>query len=147
MAGRVVQIMPRTHYEFSSLPSGAAQLLVAAKDIDVSQYTEAALLVRLHSGQIGSGGNPKAKIEVMLVAVGNTPEDPGQDFVDLTPLATATFEDTTVQGQEPPQFVVADVTSPAKMGSTVAVLVQGTQATGATPIIDVHLSVDLVMKA
>lgn len=140
MAGRTIRICPPRTFDFSNVAGGtaAAQTFTIAERIDCSQYDTADLIVRV-VGAIVTGTSP-AKIEVVLVSDGFTPDDPSQDFFS-DPLATVTF-DYAANGY-PAGTLKID--SAVDLGSMVAVQVIGTPATGADTLSG-RLAIDLALK-
>ena len=139
MAGVVLQVVPKRVLDFSNLASGTTQDLVLAQGIDISQYSEVSLMVRVHdnSGTWPSLGTPK--IEIFGQTDGRTFEDPGLLFAGSTLLGTATVASGTAQAA----YFVNSLGS--NVGSMVRIVARGTRG-GATNTVKATLSVDISAK-
>jgi hypothetical protein len=110
------------------------------KALDVTEWTQGTLIVRVHSAVISSASS---KIEVLLKTTAPTPEDPALDFLEVPASAVATATvDTTVAGNDP-CIVVAQLSS--GFGSMLQVSIRATQATSSTTLTAV-LSAFLVVR-
>jgi hypothetical protein len=77
MAGTLIEILPRTEYDFSKI-QGDDSFFWVAQYIDVRQWRSVTLLVRLHSMEIAG----TSKVNVGLVSVLPSAEDPSKNFAD-----------------------------------------------------------------
>jgi hypothetical protein len=86
MPGVLLRLIPK---QTLTVPITANTIMVV-KGIDVSQYREATLLVRIHPGGTNSG----ATLTFRVYIDGPTQEDPATDFFPATDLANATAPST-----------------------------------------------------
>src|SRR5215813_8240999 len=77
MPGIVYRALSKTTYDFSATAAGKSTTYIVAKGIDVSQYREGTLIVRIHPGGSFTGGAPSFTVNVYADAP--TPEDPASD--------------------------------------------------------------------
>jgi hypothetical protein len=83
MAGAVITILPKRVFDFSNLVAGGpSQQCIVAQRIDVSQFVDAVLVLRVHSA-VASGGT----IAFEIYGDGHTEEEPGLQFVTSGTLA------------------------------------------------------------
>jgi hypothetical protein len=141
MSGTVIHVIPRTLYVFDGVGLNSAQFNVPiARYIDISQFREATIELRVHTRSItGTGGPPK--IFVQVIADAPTPEDPAQDFTTTAVAVSATIDSGTVV----PSLVL--MTVPANTGAMISIwlgVVQGTSTTGA---LQATISVDISEKS
>lgn len=73
MAGRVLQLLRRSYFDMSSLGATAQVTILPLTRINVAEYTEGTLLMRLHPGSAIPTG---ATITAGFVADGFDPDDP-----------------------------------------------------------------------
>ncbi|HLT35693.1 MAG TPA: hypothetical protein VK034_05390 [Enhygromyxa sp.] len=106
------------------------------KTIDVTQYTEGTLLVRVHANDIG----PDAKIEVIASATAPAGDDPERDFVGST-VVTATIDAAVAA---PALIRASFATDPGEM---VTITVRGSQTSSAPTSCAAELSAELVVKS
>src|SRR5690349_14463142 len=79
MAGSRIQVLPRTTFNYTAVQGGqSSPLVILTKNLDVSSYREAVLLVRVHTYTISQ---PGAKITVAATPTAQTTEDPTALFV------------------------------------------------------------------
>jgi hypothetical protein len=83
MAGALISILPKRVFDFSNVGSGSTLKYTIAERIDISQYADAVVILRVHSA-VASGGS----IAFELYGDGFTPEDPGMKFVTSGTLAS-----------------------------------------------------------
>ena len=127
MAGQVIPILSKVSYDYAS-GTGEAVLI---KAVPVAGYTEGALLVRVHSGSFGAGSS------IALVAQTTAPsrEDPAVDFLNTTPVCTATVNTSTAG-------TLVKATLASGFGGFLQIKVVGTLSTGpCTAVISAELSV------
>lgn len=86
MAGSLQRILPLRVFDFASLPVGSTQTLAIAQRIDISQYIDAMLAVRVHSPSNISVGT----LSFDLFGDGFTTDDPGLIFRTTAPLFSST---------------------------------------------------------
>jgi hypothetical protein len=146
MAGTIHRVIPKQLFDFSGGANSSAQPQVVARAIPVAQWQEAVLLVRLHSND-GAAWTTGQSIKVDLLAEGYTDEDPDEDFVIATPLATVTFSGASAGTSPTLSIARAEFGGgPGQFGAYLRVVVTGTQSTSAQALRG-WLSVDLSLKA
>jgi len=141
MAGQVVRVIPRTTLKISSsVGQGQTQILASVGRIDTSQYKEGTLMVRLHSLSVTNS----PAVTVTVKSDGYTAEDPGQDFIESTELASITK--TGLTDATAPYFETKDLLAGTQaLGGMAYVEVEGTQASSAAEQ-TIELSVDIALK-
>lgn len=121
MSGTVITILDRTQYRFASVVQGQDVVIRAAQNIDISQWPEGTLMVRVHAKEIAASSG--SKIKVALIRVLPSAEDPSVDFADEeNPMALIELDD--VVGQSNLLYAAL----PANTGPMVSLLVVGDQA-------------------
>jgi len=65
--------VPKRTLDFNSVASGNTEDLVVAQGIDISQWREASLMMRVHVNSVSAGGG----IQIFAQVEGRTAEDPG----------------------------------------------------------------------
>lgn len=142
MAGQVVRVVSLREYDFESLANSGETTVTVEEHIDVSQYRNATLCARWHSGTIPADGGA-GSISVTAYADGYTMEDPANIFIGATALNTAiTFTGGTDQA---PSHKTAELTAGA-MGAMVLVRIKATNSGSGQDDFDPVLSIDLVLK-
>jgi len=136
MPGAIIPVFSRRMFDFDNVQSPGEVELVLAKAIDVEQYTEATLLVRVHALEI----DRRARIEVIAKATAPSDEDPEVDFVGAT-VVIATIDEAVTA----PALVKA--TFWADPGERVTISVRGSQTGTAPASCNAELSAELVVKA
>jgi hypothetical protein len=109
MAGRVINIIPPRLFDFTNLALNGETTIVLAKAIDVSQWPDATLMVRINDTSLVGG-----ELWISTQYVSPTADDPGADFVVTAPDAFIYIED----GQGP-TFTTVQLTPP--LGSAIRV--------------------------
>ena len=105
MPGIVYRVLSRTRFDMSGIQtSGGTAILLAAKGIDASTYTQAVVTVRFHDADWPTGSS----VTVSARLDAPTDEDT-RDFTTSTDLASATFNKGT---DSPPTVKVFTVTAP-----------------------------------
>lgn len=140
MSGRVIRILPLTHYDLSNLAVGGSTALLVADRIDASQFTMATLMVRRHSGDVGDGAGD-AEVKVFARASGYTEQEPDKTFGASTDLAAIAITGTFSE----PEYQTAELTA-GQMGAMVLVGIEVTQDSNQQKTIDPTLSIDLALK-
>jgi hypothetical protein len=136
MSGVQHSIIPRTKYSFDNIAVATTFSFPIARYIDVSQYREATLMVRVHARNIVATGT----IKVEVLGDAPTSDDPAQDF------------QTGVQGTS--TSIVAGTTSPsvqlqtipANIGGMISVWLTVTQGTSASTL-NAKISIDISLKS
>lgn len=136
MPGAMIPVFSRRMFDFDNVQSPGEVEFVIAKAIDVEQYTEGTLLVRVHAHDIDRG----AKIEVIARATAPSSEDPELDFVGETVVIVTV--DATVRA---PELVKASFW--ADPGERVTITVKGSQLSTAPVSCNAELSAELVVKS
>jgi len=140
MAGTAVRVIPKRTLDFSQVASGsgAAQEIVLAQGIDISEWREVSLMVRTHSNSFG--GNV-GQIDIYAYAEGRTDEDPGVLFTSTTPLGTVTITSVTSAGSYNVNSLGAN------LGSMIKIAAKGTRTDSlSTNAITASVSIDLSFK-
>ncbi len=134
MTGRTIRVCPPRDFDFSGLAASQEEIVTVGERIDVSQYDELDLIVRLHEGTLPTPG----VLTVRVVSDGFTPDDPSVDFFGA-PVGDVTFDDEPTA----PTLRVTSISS--GLGAMIAVQVVGTQA--ASPVtISARVSIDVALK-
>jgi hypothetical protein len=138
MSGTVISILDRTDFDYSNIDSskGTGEIPIA-QNIDISQWDELTLLVRLHATGMNQTG---AKFEIIARSVLPSPEDPAAYFRDDTTLGTVAIN----QGDAAPQLFRGPLG--ANAGAMMSVFLVATQGTNAGNL-SATLSIAVSMKA
>ncbi|MBZ0119951.1 MAG: hypothetical protein K8H88_23380 [Sandaracinaceae bacterium] len=126
-------------FVFSSLKASEDQEMVVAERVDVSQWTEATLMVRVHTASTIPG---TASVKVLAYADGYTEEDPTTVFQAATASATVLLQGNPVVAAGTFSLALLD---DAPIGSMVRVTVKGHQA-ATVGTVKANISVDLALK-
>jgi hypothetical protein len=116
MAGQIINVIPPRLFDFSNLSTGYTDELVICRALDVSQWADASLLVRVNDVSALVGGN----IVINAYYVAPTDDDPGIDFISTAFSGGQIFLDSTIPS---PSLQGAPVYSP--LGSALMITVQG----------------------
>jgi len=140
MAGMVLRVVPKRTLDFTNVSSiGASQEIVLAQGIDVSDWREVSMMVRLHQNSIVS---TVGKIELYAYMEGRTGEDPGILFTSANTLAVVTISNTVAA----PMYAVSSLGS--NVGAMIKIAARGTRtSSNASNSIKADISVDLSMKS
>lgn len=136
MAGIVIPVLDRTDFNFTNTIAGTMAEMPIAQNIDVSQYTDCQLMVRVHALSISNGSS---SIALRVRRVAPTEEDPAQFFRDPTTSWTVTA------GTNDAAPRVLNVTVGPNTGGWVSVFLLVTQGSAGTAI-TATLSADLILK-
>jgi hypothetical protein len=141
MSGKIIHALPLTIYDIgSTLVHGDSLTFTAGREIDVCEYREASLIVRLHSfySSLTGATGPSWRVQALLSAF--TAEDEKAQF------AGASVADIGVQqqGPNPPAALVQPFTTP--FGSAVRVVVTLAQGSGTALVCTLGISVEIVGK-
>lgn len=118
---------------------GGSHTQVAVKAVDVSQYTEGVVLVRVHANDISAG---TGTIDVMARMTAPSSDEPDTDFVrdgSSEEKAKATVDENSAAGDLEVGALSSD------FGSFLRIDLDGTMGTSGT--VKATLSADLVVKA
>lgn len=138
MTGQIIHLFSRRNFVFSQVQSGTVLKMPIVKAVDVSQYTQGTLEVRVHSTQI-SGSS--AFITVVLYPTAPSVEAPSTDFVGVSAVATSTAVDSSTVA---PTLIVQSLS--ANFGGMVTVEVHGQQPGVAVTDLEAELSAILTLK-
>lgn len=138
MAGIIIPLFGKRTFDFSNLGASGTAEYVMVKALDLSQWTDVSLWIRVHSNGTEAGG----EIQVIAHPTAPSVEDPAVDFV-----ATGTSVSYTIDESTPSPGLLgvgmSAVSSPA-----VQISVKGVQNSG-PPLVAIvaELSVEIVAKA
>jgi hypothetical protein len=85
MAGTILQVVPKRVFDFGGLSTGGTQKLIVEQRIDISQYIDCMVALRVHAANVASG----TTINFDVFGDGFTEEDPGVPFMTSSPLVSA----------------------------------------------------------
>ena len=137
MAGQVLELLPRTAFDFTFLAVSSSQARVLVGNIPTVQYSTGTLMVRVHNMDFTNG----AKITVGLSLDMSTPSDPEHSFVESAAIAGASIDvdAQSVEGATETSSITGD------LGYKVALGVIGTMSTNPGHC-QAEISVLLVLK-
>jgi hypothetical protein len=138
-SGITMRILPLTQYGFTGIGASKNISFPIGQHIEAGVFTEADLLVRLHSGTTMSAGQT---LSVSLAADGYDFEDPANVFI-TSPLVS--FTQSGAPTSLPVYSVVTASASALPFGRYVAIVVSASQPAVAAAF-NVNLSVDLTLK-
>jgi hypothetical protein len=138
MSGTIIPIMAKRTLDLSNTTANLTNEVVLVKAVDVSQWTEGELYVRVHGGSITGS----ATCQVIAKITSPTPEDPSSDFVYGTAMGTVTISSTETTAA--PTLLRAALT--ANFGGMLQISFKAVQASSAQTIAP-KISIELVMKA
>ncbi len=124
----VINLVPRRSFSFSTTTT-----VTLATNVDVGQWREATLLVRLHTNGLGSGST--AAFNAKIVAPSR--DEPSVEFVYSTAVATVSFSTSDAAGS------LGRGAFTSNFGAAIKVELVATKGSGAC---DFTISVDLVTK-
>jgi len=140
MAGVNMRLMNKTALDYSQLAVNQQQMLIVNTSINVTNYREGTLVVRVHGAPTIDGD---ASIQVVLVRMAPTEEDPALLFAPVSPpLATVTIDHDTV-GSQPAALLAAAL--PSNFGGYLGLAISGVQDSTVRTI-KATISVDLNLK-
>jgi hypothetical protein len=135
----VMQVVPKRFIDFNELTSGSTQDIVLAQGIDISQWREASLMMRVHVNDVTT---TVGTILIFAQTEGRTAEDPGVLFYSSSQqLGTLTINNTITA----PYYVVNGLG--ANIGSMIRVVARGNRTVTGTQFLDATVSVDLSLKS
>lgn len=144
MSGRVLRILGRTDYDYTTLSATAATgEIPIAVDVDVSGSRETTLLVRTHSHNLLTG-TAGAKYELVVRASAPTTEEPNVAFRDATPLVVATTIASYTGGTAAPYLTRLVI--PANAGAWITVFMKVTQGSSGNSALKGSFSIDASLK-
>ncbi|MBX7080158.1 MAG: hypothetical protein K1X88_13260 [Nannocystaceae bacterium] len=124
----VINIVPRRSFSFSTTTT-----VTLATNVDVGQWRESTLLVRLHATGLGTGST--AAFNAKTIAPSR--DEPNVEFVNSTAVATVSFSNTDTAG------TLGRGAFTANFGATIKLELVATKGSGTC---DFTISVDLVTK-
>lgn len=136
MTGIIVPVLERTDYNFTGTVAGSMAEIPIAQNIDVSQYRECTLLVRVHALSFASAGST---IALRARRVAPTEEDPAVFFRDQS----TSWAVTVTQGDTAPRLL--NVTVGPNTGGWISLFLVVTQGTTGNTL-TATLSADLSLK-
>ena len=134
MSGRIVNVMPRRHFDFGGLISAGSITSTVVQRCDVSRYGKVEMVVRVHDLTKDAG----TTLQVIAYTDAHTSEQPGTYFLGSTALGTVTIADNDPAGT----VHVAELSSP--FGGMIAIVVYALQNNNDDDI-NADLSIDLVL--
>lgn len=140
MAGQVIELLPRTNFDFTFLGNSESQMRVLVGKIPTAQWTKGKLMVRVHNTSIPESST--SKIDVILALDASTSQDPEHTFVQSTPITNGTVS-VTEAAEEGEVLVSSDIDG--GLGYMLAMAVHGQMAPTADKL-QAELSVVLVLK-
>lgn len=134
---QVVQLFEKRRFAFGTVANGGAMEYVLAKAVDITEFPDATLVVRIHDKSVPA----ESSVEVIVKAAAPTCEDPSVNFVTASSVASVSLSDTS---GAPGEVLLDQVRAGA--GGWLQVLVKGNQ--GGTPpnTFYAELSADLVLR-
>jgi len=117
MAGTIINIIPPRLFNFSGVTAGTTMDIVLQKSVDVSQWSDAAVLVRLNSVDATGG-----YIDFTCHYVCPTEDDPGQEF-ESPNQALDSPSNLIISDGIAPVYLTSSVTPP--FGSALKIIVTG----------------------
>lgn len=139
MSGMTVPVIGMTPFNFTGVAANSGASVILAQNIDVTAFTEATVLVRVHA--IGITAASQAEIAVSVYGVLPSPQDPATYFRTSSALATVTLDDGNAAGD----LVVGTISAP--LGAFLTITVGGTMSSPVAASLTATLSVDLSLKS
>jgi hypothetical protein len=139
MSGVLVNILPKRTFDFSNVASGSSQKYTIAERIDISQYVDATLILRIHSA-VASGGT----IAFEVYGDGFTAEDPSLKFA--TPVALAAVGTTISSTVVAPALQTAGNSTGVNLSGRFALFRVTASRTSASNL-NATVSADLLLKS
>jgi len=133
MAAQLLQLLPKRTLDFSNSSTGALQKIILLERIDISQYIDGMMGVRVHAANLGASNT----MLVELYGDGFTENDPTLNFSTLSPL----FTGVTVSGSTAPGLQTAGGSVRGKYAQLVATLNKAISGQAASTI-----SVELALR-
>ncbi|MSP59949.1 MAG: hypothetical protein EXR72_06340 [Myxococcales bacterium] len=126
------------------LPISAEMKLTVAKNIDVSQYTEGTLKLRLHAVDVSGAATNDWEFEVILQVDATTVEDPAVNWQPGGGMADPASITLPVTSAGAGQVFYVEITKP--FGAVLKLLVRAKQGTAAYTTFNVTISADIEAK-
>jgi len=139
MSGRAVRVLSMSEFDFGGIAKASSIVNTIAKNIDVSQWTSAELVARLHSVSWPQNGNGDASLKVIALQDGFTEEDPAASFLGSS-LGSCSFTDP-----DPAESMVVSALS-TPMSGMITVQLEASQDSGVQGTLTATLSVDLILR-
>jgi len=125
MAGQIINAIPPRLFDFSPLANGATQDIIVSNAIDVSEWPDASLLVRVNDVSRLLGGD----IVITVYYVSPTDDDPGIQFLS-TDYSGAQI--LLYSGTPSPSLLTAPVYSP--LGTALQIVITGMRNTASVDV-------------
>jgi hypothetical protein len=138
-SGITMRILPLTSYNFANIQNSKNIQFNVGQHIEAGVFTEADLIVRLHTGTVMSAGQI---FSISLGTDGYTMEDPTSNF--FTAITGVAFTQTGAPTL-PAYSVTSASATTTPFGRYLVVALSATQPAAATTF-TVNVSVDLVLK-
>ena len=122
---RVIQFLEKRTYDFSDLSGGTELYVVLKPVLDVADYAQVKLAIRIHALTMSSG----QLLRFYLWGTLPSDEDPGQDFVDTTEFLSLDI----TSGTSAPALVTSRATSGSD--AFLKISLRATQTTAPTPFL------------
>lgn len=135
MPGQTIPLFDRREFDFSNLQGATTLIETIIKELDVSQWTEATLMVRIHDN---SCTNTATTVTVMLAPTLPSPDEPSGTYVADNVASVAINSATTAS-------LELDGAT-ANFGSYLTCAVMGTQDPTSPQTVKATLSAELSVK-
>lgn len=149
MPGAIKRAVPKSMYDFGSIPASASGSIVLASGIDVSKYSNLQLVLRIHDINILGSTGPS--IELNAYTEAPTPEDPGLEFVTTNPLPVALGTSGAINvgaiGFASPIAYGIQPWVSGYFGGYIRLILTGTQTASKASTFQVWISVDVVVNS
>jgi hypothetical protein len=137
MAGRIVQIVPKTRYIFNNNVSTTSTIVLGPRAVMTPDWVSGVLSVRVHSSTFASA---TATCNVNVFNAFITPEDPNTLFLSTATVASVTITNTTPIGATAGSLLTGALSNIGGMLAVQLSCLQGVTL-GTTTI---EISVDLI---
>lgn len=139
MSGTLISLLDMTTYDFGNDVAQSQTITIPlVQNIDVSRWSHGALLVRVHSKDIGTG----AEITLGVLPVLPSAQDPSKVFENTNALASVSIGEGTSADAE---LLIDDLNQP--LGGYVTLKLGAEQSGQGTVNIKATISVELVLKS
>jgi hypothetical protein len=138
MPGAAMRVINK---QLFTLNAAGAQSVILARNINVSAYREALLQFRVHSAL--AAPTPSGTLTIGVYREALSDEDPGTDFVEVSPLASLTLNLASIA---PPSLQTASLNIQASnpnLGGSLRIVA----STSAAAAIGFYISADIVAKS
>jgi hypothetical protein len=132
MAGALIRAVPKRTINFAGLLSGSSQAFVLAEELDVSDWREIVVMVKVHSHSVAAGAG---FIYIRAYPQSLSAEDPGMQFVDKS-ATYFVFIDNTIPS---PAYLTFNISQAPRLMLVAEGVRNGAGTITATVSIDVSL--------